>query len=223
MGGRGAGSSLKTLHPSGGGVHGGQYSKGLGFQNYDTLKDALGSKGKPISIKDSVEKANPHRDKSGEYKEFNENCQRCVVAYEARRRGYDVTAQPTYKGDTMPRTKNINGQEFGTWQGAFQNYKSENVSARKGKEVREKIESRMASYGNGARGVVSVQWKKGGGHVFNVEQTRSGLLYLDAQSGGKYDARELMAKIKTNDVHLARIDNLKFSDRAKKSITKDKW
>lgn len=74
MGGRGAGSSLKTLHPSGGGVHGGQYSKGLGFQNYDTLKDALGPKGKSISIKDSVEKANPHRDKLGEYKEFNENC-----------------------------------------------------------------------------------------------------------------------------------------------------
>ena len=38
---------------------------------------------------------------NGDYKEFSENCQRVVVAYEARRRGYDVQAQPTFKGDEL--------------------------------------------------------------------------------------------------------------------------
>lgn len=61
-----------------------------------------------------------------------------------------------------------------TRQGALQNYKSENVSARKGNEVREKIESRMASYGNGARGVVSVQWKKGGGTFLTLSKQEAG-------------------------------------------------
>lgn len=224
MGGRGAGSSLRTVRLGGGSSGGGQFSKGLGFQNYDTLKDALGPKGKAISIKDSVEKANPHRDKSGEYKEFNENCQRCVVAYEARRRGYDVTAQPTYKGDTLSQAYAVGDKRFGNWQGAFQNMKSENVSSNSPQIARRKLEKKMSAYGDGTRGIVSVVWKDGsGGHVFNVEQVKGKTLYIDAQVGAKYEAKNLYRNIQTDKVFFFRTDNLRFSDRAKKSITKDKW
>lgn len=98
--------------------------------------------------------------------EFSENCQRAVVAYEARRRGYKVTAQPTYEGDKLPQIVKSNGR----WQGAFKGAKTEMVSGKNAKEVQKNIESKMKQYGNGSRAVVGVQWKNGGGHVFNVER-----------------------------------------------------
>ena len=224
MGGRGAGSSLRTVRIGGGSVGGGQFSKGLGFQNYDSLKDALGPKGRPFSIEDSAEGANPHYDHSLTYKEFNLNCQRCAVAYEGRRRGYDVTAQPTYEGDTLPISFDVGDKRFGHWQGAFQNMKSENVSSNSPQIARRKLEKKMSAYGDGTRGIVSVVWKDGsGGHVFNVEQVKGKTLYIDAQVGAKYEATNLYRNIQTDKVFFFRTDNLRFSDRAKKSITKDKW
>lgn len=224
MGGRGAGSSLRTVRLGGGSSGASQFSKGLGFQNYNTLKDALGPKGRSFSIEDSAEGANPHYDHSLTYKEFNENCQRCVVAYEGRRRGYDVTAQPTYEGDTLSHSFAVGDKRFGNWQGAFQNMKSENVSSNSPQIARRKLEKKMSAYGDGTRGVVSVVWKDGsGGHVFNVEQVKGKTLYIDAQVGAKYEATNLYRNIQTDKVFFFRTDNLRFSDRAKKSITKDKW
>ena len=54
MGGRGAGSSLRTVRLGGGSTGASQFSKGLGFLNYDSLKDALGPKGRPFSIEKSA-------------------------------------------------------------------------------------------------------------------------------------------------------------------------
>lgn len=226
MGGRGSssgggGSSLPTAHPGGGGGGDqGKWSKGLGFQNYDTLKDAIGTKGKPMSIYQAASGANPHYDRTGTYKEFNENCQRSVVAYEARRRGYDVTAQPTYEGDQMPYGVHGNGR----WQGAFQHAKRQDVSGSTPSSARRHLETQMASYGDGSRAVMSVQWSgKDFGHVLNVEYHKGKVSYIDGQSGSKYVAGELFKSIDTNRVGLVRVDNLRFSDRAKNMITKDKW
>lgn len=224
MGGRGAssggGGSLPTVHPSGGGGSSGEWSKGLGFQNYDTLKDAIGKKGKPMSIYEAASGANPHYDRSGTYREFNENCQRSVVAYEARRRGYDVTAQPTYQGDKMPYGVHGNGR----WQGAFQHAKRQDVSGSTPSSARRRLESQMASYGDGARAVMSVKWKgETYGHVLNVEYHKGRTSYIDGQTGAKYIAGELFHSIDTKRVGLVRVDNLRFSDRAKNMITKDKW
>lgn len=212
MGGRGASSSLPTAHPSGGGGSGGQWTGSPNVQGPTSLRAALGTKGKPMSINEAVRGANPYYD--GTYKEFSENCQRAVVAYEARRRGYDVTAQPTYEGDKLPQVVRSNGR----WQGAFQGAKSENVSGANSKAVKNNVEAKMKEYGEGSRAVVGVQWKNGGGHVFNVERKNGKTHYVDAQIGAKYNPSELFSKVKTNSVRIVRTDNLKFSDRAKKSI-----
>ena len=101
FGGRGSssGSGLPTATPNGNapGNSKGQWSNAPNVQGPETLREALGNKGRPMSIEKAVLGANPYYD--GSYKEFSENCQRAVVAYEARRRGYDVTAQPTFQGD----------------------------------------------------------------------------------------------------------------------------
>lgn len=228
MGGRGSssggggGGKLPKGHigdiPKGG--SGGEWSKGLGFQNYDTLKDAIGNKGKPMSIERAALGTNPHYDKTETYREFNENCQRAVVAYEARRRGYDVTAQPTYKGDPMPSQIHGNGR----WQGAFQHAKREDVSGKTESAARRNVNVKMASYGDGSRAVMSVKWRGADyGHVFNVEYNKGKIRYIDGQNGKEYNAREIYKKIELGSVGLTRVDNLRFSDRAKKMVTKDKW
>lgn len=224
MGGRGSGSGgLPTGHPGGGKGKQNFSQNGVGFQNYDSLKDALGEKGRPMGEARAALKANPHW--SGEYSEFSENCQRCVVAYEARRRGYDVTAQPTYRGDTMGNVVHTSrdGADWGRWQGAFKNAQPEYAGGRTGKQAQANFESKMRDYGDGARAVVGVQWRKGGGHVLNAENHGGKIHYIDAQTGHKYIGRELFEAAKPREITVTRTDNLKFSERAKKMVTKDKW
>ncbi len=214
MGGRGASSSggggLKTLTPSGGGGGGKQhFSNGLGFENYETGAEALGVQGKTMSMTAAALGANPHY--SRDYSEFSENCQRCVVANEARRRGYDVTAQPTYKNDAMTMGEN--------WNKAFENPQPKSMTSRR------QVETEMASYGDGARAVMTFGWKNSSdGHAISVEYNRGKITYLDPQVGGKYVASTLYNSIsKGRQITLTRVDNLKFSDDVKYAVTKDKW
>lgn len=46
---------------------------------------------------EELEKVNPNYGKSG----YTKNCQRCVVCYEARMRGYDVVALPKPNRDVL--------------------------------------------------------------------------------------------------------------------------
>lgn len=212
----GGSSSLPLAHPTGGAVNdNAPWANSPNVQNPQTLREALGTKGRPMSMADAVRGANPYYD--GTYREFSENCQRAVIAYEARRRGYNVTAQPTYQGDKLPEAS-VNGKGNGRWQGAFQNAKRENVAGRNAQQVQNNIESKMKEYGNGARAIVRVQWKNGGGHVFNVERQNGKTHYVDAQIGARYKPSEVLGMAKPSSVALVRTDNLKFSDRAKKSI-----
>lgn len=217
MGGRGA-SGLKHL-TGGGGISGnGQWSTSPNTKSPSTLKEALGKKGRAMSIEKAASGANPYY--NGDYREFSENCQRCVVAYEARRRGYNVVAQPTYQGDQMPHVVRIPGTDVtnGRWQGAFQGAKAESVSAKTSSAVNNKINAKMASYGDGSRAVIGVQWKNGsGGHVFIAERKNGTTYLIDPQVGGRYSSK-VFNEVDTSRVRLVRTDNLKFSNRAMKSV-----
>ena len=217
MGGRGA-SGLKQLSGGGGASGKGSWSTSPNTKSPDTLREALGTKGRAMSITKAAEGANPYY--NGNYREFSENCQRCVVAYEARRRGYNVVAQPTYQGDQLPYGVSVPGKGTanGRWQGAFQGAKSESVSAKTSKGVNNQINAKMSQYGDGSRAVIGVQWKNGkGGHVF-VAERKNGVTYLvDPQVGGKYSSK-VFDKVGTSRVSLVRTDNLKFSNRAMKSV-----
>ncbi len=217
MGGRGSGSG-------GGGqkmaFSNSKWSGGAGFVNHDTLKEALGTRGKEKSIGDATIGSNPNY--NGDYKEFSENCQRVVVAYEARRRGYDVTAQATYKGDKLNQiayNDNARGISRGRWMGAFQNAKPVNVSSNNGQGVLNNIDQQMKNYGEGARGVVQIFYKGGGGHVFNVERKNGKTQYIEAQAGRIKDMNRVINHVRPDRVALVRTDNLKFSDRAKNFVT----
>lgn len=216
MGGRGS-SSMSNI-PNGGvpngspNGNGGNWSGSPNIQQPTSMREALGTKGKSLSIADAVMGANPYY--SGSYREFSENCQRCVVAYEARRRGYNVTAQPTFSGDVIPTVVHGNGR----WQGAFKNAKRLDVSGKNIESVTSKINAKMKDFGNGSRAVVAVQWKKGGGHVINIENRSGKVYYVDAQVGQKYTSSNFFKNVNLSSVALVRTDNLNFSSRIEKMI-----
>lgn len=214
------GQKVEKATPSGFDGEGGEWSNGMGFRNYDTLKDAIGTKGRPKGMADACLNANPHFDRTMTYKEFTENCQRCVVAYEMRRRGYDVTAQPTYQNDVLPYgVPRPDGLRNARWMGAFQGAKPEAIG-----DSPAALKAAMQRYGDGSRAILQVQWAGGhSGHVVNVENRGGRILIYDAQIGKRYNAAELFAVVRKGKTQLVRVDNLKISERAKKSVTKDKW
>lgn len=198
--------------PLGGGAGGGSGVDPITVQpfapNPAELKAAIGEKGNPIGIKEAIEGANPFYSTRGAQGDFSENCQRCVVAYELRRRGYDVVALPTYANDTLPSGNR--------WQGAFQKAKTINVGSTNPRTAQANLEAQMKQFGNGSRGIVKIP-----GHVFNVENVGGKIRYVDAQTNTIYNSNNVFSRLgkKAASVQLIRTDNLRLSDRAKKSVT----
>ena len=190
-----------------------------------TLKEAIGEKHAAKSMVAAYTDANPYF--SREYSEYSENCQRCVVAYELRRRGYDVIAQATFDTDKWPSGVDINGRHMGFWRGAFQGAKTDFIgvrgdNARAEKKVLDNIAAQMKEYGNGSRAIIRIGYRGSRlGHVFNIENRNGRMYYVDAQSGDRYsnaDMRNMMKIVKTESVSLTRTDNLRISSRAKEFV-----
>ena len=119
--------------------------------------------------------------KTGETK-YRINCQKCVVAYEMQRRGFDVQALPT--------EVNNNGRLY---LDSFENIASQKTSFSSYNTVSQ-LESTMKSYGPGARGIIYVKWQgRNQAHVFNVENVRGEIKYYDAQTGKQYSSNTVLS------------------------------
>ena len=171
------------------------------------LKAALGDKRRAIPAKQALEGANPFF-YGGTEGDFTTNCQRSAVAYELRRRGYDVIALPSYASDDLGKG--------GKWLGSFRQAKSINVGDASPKKTQDNIEAKMKEWGNGARGIVRIP-----GHVFNVENIKGKTWYIDAQDGTVYKSKNVFSEMlgQTSNIKLVRTDNLRLSYRAKKAVT----
>lgn len=213
FGGRGAGSEgdggLPTAFPQGG--RGANRPSNMdqlpGTEN--TAAEALGQQGRPMNLTNAVKDANPNYDLGPEY-QFN--CQRCIIATEARLRGYDVQALPTSSDDTMPNGLNYLSN--------FVNPNTTTISRTTARARQNSVESEMSSYGDGSRAVMSFGWSGGGsGHVINVVQRNGRTGYYDGQTGEKYDAGALFnAMSRSGNINLTRVDNLAFSDTVNRSV-----
>lgn len=210
--GRGSSGLQESNQKPKGGNDGGSGREPITVQPFrvqpEDLRAAIGGKGSPIGIKKAIEGANPFYS-GGAQGDFSRNCQRAVVAYELRRRGYDVIALPTFSGDDLPTG--------GKWKGAFRHAKEIKVGASTSIQTQKNLEAQMKSFGNGARGIVRIP-----GHVFNVENVRGKIVYVDAQTNTIYSSKNVFSRIgKTGlgSISLIRTDNLRLSDRAKKSVT----
>ncbi len=142
----------------------------------DIVERATGAKkGTSMAIQDAVKGANPNYSRGSAY---GVNCQRCVQAYEFRRRGYDVVAKP------KPSTNNIIswGSECfiqpGAYQYSYQAYALNQTEAA--------VKKALANAPDGSRFSIYIKWKRtygGSAHVFIAEKTGGVVHYLDPQTG----------------------------------------
>lgn len=142
----------------------------------DIVEQATGAKkGTSMAIQDAVKGANPNYSRGSAY---GVNCQRCVQAYEFRRRGYDVVAKP------KPSTNNIIswGSECfiqpGAYQYSYQAYALNQTEAA--------VKKALTNAPDGSRFSIYIKWKRtygGSAHVFIAEKTGGVVHYLDPQTG----------------------------------------
>lgn len=169
---------------------------------------------KPIKGKHTVQQdlaaTNPNyapRDKGYAY-----NCQRCVTTYEARRRGLDVVAQPTYKGDQWP---------YGDrWADAYRDGRKHIVdcSAARGSGAQANVEQQVLAAPDGARFIVRIGWKGNprNGHVFIAENQGGKVAYIDPQPKGgptQNNASTYWQSASGKMCSCLRVDNLKFTGK----------
>ena len=153
---------------------------------------------------------------SGRNGEWENNCQRCVAAYEARRRGIDVTAKPLPSMTNYDKLSRSCG-----WADSFVNANPIDCSASTGLKARENIIREMDKMPDGARCAVQVIWKKsvgGGGHVFIAEKQGGKISFIDPQPHGEPGQLDCDDNFKIANgrlVHIMRLDNLKFSNIVK--------
>lgn len=162
-------------------------------------------------------------------KGFYHNCQTCTMAYELRRRGFDVeaVANPIIKGFNNYRdfsrfcsANNLNWRDrFLTSEGKPAEYVSS--SALKKDTITEKLSFIEAQTVQQGRYEIYCAWKgkNAGAHVFTIERQKNGeLLWFDPQSarrGGVFT--DFLKLMKKDCIGVMRIDdkiiNPKFVER----------
>lgn len=125
------------------------------------------------------------------------NCQMCVTAYEMQRRGLGAKAKPVNGGQAEVPTARPGSGWMGwlgishktpvwvagapaPWYVKGGDASQDDLHADTATEA---IANEVSKWPVGARGVVQAKWKEGGAHVLNVENTPSGVVFVDAQSG----------------------------------------
>lgn len=169
------------------------------------------AKGEKMDIATAMTGTNPNYQRGGD-KRWTHNCQRCVSAFEARVRGYDVEALPRILNgsDDLPYMNSSTG-----WLSVYKDATVTHVHKRTGEACKSAIEAQMAEWGDDSRAIVRVVWHgRRDGHVFIATQQEGKTLFIDPQSA-RSDCSTYFASgmIKPTKTELVRIDNLDFTDR----------
>ena len=152
----------------------------------------------PETIEQCLENINPNfsTKKGG----WTQNCQRCVAAYELRRRGIDITAQPI-----LSAFDDLAVFPFSVWNSPY-------IRSCSG-DGKSEIETKMAEWGDGARVEITVFWKVGNdGHAFIAEQVNGKTVFLDPQKNN-IDCSDYFNSVEIGQTQFARIDNLELNDK----------
>lgn len=138
--------------------------------------------------------------------EYRNNCQRCVPAYEARLRGYDVEALPSDGNNSGCRMwkDGLKDRSFCTG----------------GKSFKRDFESKTASDPEGSRYLLRIRWRLSTrAHFFMARKTDGGMVYEDPQKPSR-DASEFFNRASKAQHHnwYLRIDNREFTDAVKDCV-----
>lgn len=194
------------------------YYKENGNDVDKTLLKRYGLKQEPdVSINDQ-HVINDKYDGGSAY--YSNNCYSCAIAYDMRRRGFDVEAIPDadgldvvsivdcYKsGASLTRT---NSQPLPTGYTKSAMYKD------------------MKSMGDGAHGIFMVTWKQGGGHAMSWEVKNNKVIIRDCQTNRVYSEQFVNRILKysrvdtsAGGVYWLRTDNLELDESVLKYVQKN--
>jgi hypothetical protein len=190
--------------------------------NWDSISVVGGqsnTKYRRITGRDSIESdlaaTNPGF-KSGQSK-YTQNCQRCVVAYEMRRRGYDVIAKPAIVEKSGKLSKE--DPMVTAWSRVFNGIK---YTPCYGEESgKQSIIAQMNKWDQDGRAMVRVLWNKNEGHVFVAERIQGNIRFLDPQNG-QVDCDKYFAKALKGGTIMARMDNLQPREDLLKECIKNR-
>ena len=164
------------------------------------------------SIEDDVKNTNPNYSSTDPESAYKLNCQRCVIAYEARRRGYDVEALPALSGlDFLRYLDHPLGLPS-----VFEGAEPVDCCARTGEYAKGVLEEQMKTWGDNCRAIVYTGWKNAAvGHFFIAERINGVTRFLDPQNGSA-DASCYFPLADGTRVYCMRTDNLPFTGRVQK-------
>lgn len=138
-----------------------------------------------------------------EQRDYNDNCTNCVVAYEMRCRGYDVTAQP------LSANKKLRSSPFSAWMdGEKRRFTSDNT---------DDLMNYMESMPEGARVQIALSYKKTvwsqrNGHTCIVEKKNGINIFKDPQNGAIIkNTEDLFDGLER--ISYLRIDDKEITDR----------
>ena len=146
---------------------------------------------------------NPRYSKGGVYKN---NCISCALAYDLRRRGYDVEAALI---DTTSATNGSLPVQLGFYKGekleAFEVPKDPDAAMKR-------FANQILKYGDGSRGMLRIRWKNGDGHAAVWEVDDGSVVIRDPQNNTMVDLSDYMSRAKT--FYYFRTDNLELTNKA---------
>ena len=168
-----------------------------------TLKRKIGV----MTPKDDMAACNRQYSKGGVYKN---NCVSCALAYDMRRRGYDVESAPI---DTTSATNGSLPVQLGFYKGE----KLETFEVPNDPDVAVKqFSNRILKYGDGSRGMLRIRWKNGDGHAAVWEVDDGSVVIRDPQNNTMVDLSDYMSRAKT--FYYFRTDNLEPTEKVKRFV-----
>lgn len=162
------------------------------------------------------------------------NCRRCTLAYEMRRRGFDVKATKTLSGTGQSRIGLYNATHEDKIRGGHlglvskimsqdsdtvTEFSDRLVKVLEGTEIKSEtsdlsrsIFKQIGSQPNGARGELSFRWKVGGGHSIAWEIVKGEPVFFDCQDRSMFDDVEKLRRYASvaATASYTRLDNLEL-------------
>ena len=149
---------------------------------------------------------------------FDENCGACTIAYDLRRRGYDVAAvdEDTYRksggtlNDLLDCYDNAKLIDM-SYIARKYNISEKSSTGHPTKELVSCMEKEMLSEGDGARGNFLTVWSLGGGHSISWEVENGEIVYRDCQTNEKVELDKWLGM--SDEFYYFRTDNLTPNER----------
>ena len=183
----------------------------------DSLLPGLSLKTKATTLDEDMEAVNPiYHTNNKSY--FDENCGACTIAYDLRRRGYDVAAvdEDTYRksggtlNDLVDCYDNAKLIDM-SYIARKYNISEKSSTGHPTKELVSCMEKEMLSEGDGARGNFLTVWSLGGGHSISWEVENGEIVYRDCQTNEKVELDKWLGM--SDEFYYFRTDNLTPNER----------